>query len=48
MDKILLIKHIPEVLTDEAVQEFFLHYGAIDIKRMNKNGKMAYYIYFIF
>lgn len=40
-DKNVIVKHVPETLKDEAVQEFFIHYGAIDIKRMNNVGKLV-------
>jgi hypothetical protein len=35
----LLVKHIPAVLSDGALQEFFQHFGAKEIQLMK--GKMV-------
>lgn len=40
-NKNVIVKHVPEILKDEAVQELFIHYGAIDVKRMNNIGKLV-------
>ena len=36
----LLVKHLPSILSDDSIAEFFQHYGAIDVKIMQ--GKMVF------
>ncbi len=41
----LIVKHIPLVMSDDSIKEFFQHYGAVDIKIMQ--GKMVLSLYYI-
>ena len=35
----ILVKHLPSVMSEDAIKDLFIHYGAIDIKIMQ--GKMV-------
>lgn len=37
----LVVKHFPEILSDEAVKEFFYYFGAVNVERMNNNSRLV-------
>lgn len=45
MSNSLVVKHLPSVLSDDSIKEFFQHYGAVDVKIMQ--GKMVCYLLFL-